>query len=525
MVNNDLLVYVKQQRNAGVEQEEIKKILLERGWQETDVNEALTAAEQATDQPYAAPVSFTQTSAVGGGLAQNKKILIPAFITAGALLIGGAAFAAYYFTSSPEKLVGRVLDKINKTTSVKFAADLNVEFPAPAYLDFPATDDAERTGKMKLSFTGGADESDPADPKFQMTGRVFVSGLSQDRFELNLDLAGTGKKVFFKLSNLPKNEYIDTSIVNDRWILMDTAQLQDSLGASSAINPLGPGLFSGQLKPEQREQLIQSVQKNQVIKIKQKLGDEKIEGEPTQHYRLAFDQAGLVAFLADAVKIMGLPETGQAPDLPAEAEKLLNDLNFEAWIGKKDSLPYKLIVSSDLPESLNGATGKFEYTINFHDYNKPVIVDIPENAINFEDLFDELLKNDSGPQDYDITGDPSDRDARRVADVRQIMTALELFFNDNARYPKDLNGMPDPNDGAVTFTTYIKYFPFAPTPADGNCTLEENKYLYKLVNDGEYKLTFCLGASSGGLGSGLHSAGPAGFDANLFQNIAPRPLD
>ena len=27
------------------------------------------------------------------------------------------------------------------------------------------------------------------------------------------------------------------------------------------------------------------------------------------------------------------------------------------------------------------------------------------------------------------------RDAKRVADVKQVQTALELFFNDNGRYP------------------------------------------------------------------------------------------
>src|SRR4051812_30965298 len=27
------------------------------------------------------------------------------------------------------------------------------------------------------------------------------------------------------------------------------------------------------------------------------------------------------------------------------------------------------------------------------------------------------------------------RNARRLADVRQLMTALELFYNDNSRYP------------------------------------------------------------------------------------------
>ena len=35
------------------------------------------------------------------------------------------------------------------------------------------------------------------------------------------------------------------------------------------------------------------------------------------------------------------------------------------------------------------------------------------------------------------------RDAKRVADVKQVQTALELYFNDNNSYPAELNGADD----------------------------------------------------------------------------------
>src|SRR6185436_16095616 len=71
------------------------------------------------------------------------------------------------------------------------------------------------------------------------------------------------------------------------------------------------------------------------------------------------------------------------------------------------------------------------------------------------------------------------RDARRLADVRQVMTALELYFNDNGGYPPEVAGCsaatchPDPAAGTSpdVFSSYLVTYPIYPLPAnDGGCT-------------------------------------------------------
>lgn len=94
----------------------------------------------------------------------------------------------------------------------------------------------------------------------------------------------------------------------------------------------------------------------------------------------------------------------------------------------------------------------------------------------------------------------SSSDAKRVADIRQIASALELYFNDNNEYPDSNNGKP------VGLDSYIGTLPTAP-PADGNCSDDLNEYDYtaKTDNSGSntnYSLTFCLGSSVGGLEAG-----------------------
>jgi len=104
------------------------------------------------------------------------------------------------------------------------------------------------------------------------------------------------------------------------------------------------------------------------------------------------------------------------------------------------------------------------------------------------------------------------RDAMRVADIRQIQVALELFYNDNKRYPKAENSQPAASDGKPTFSYYVASIPQAPEPADGSCSSDQNKFVYTQVNNGtDYSLGFCLGQAVGSYTAGPHTASASGI--------------
>lgn len=114
------------------------------------------------------------------------------------------------------------------------------------------------------------------------------------------------------------------------------------------------------------------------------------------------------------------------------------------------------------------------------------------------------------------------RDAKRIADVRQMMTALELFYNDNNGYPTATNNAPTPGNGTIPFSTYLSNNPTSPTPADNPaggpiaCTdtvgSATNIYNYSQQSSGaSYNILFCLGGTTGGLTAGIHTASPAGI--------------
>jgi len=102
------------------------------------------------------------------------------------------------------------------------------------------------------------------------------------------------------------------------------------------------------------------------------------------------------------------------------------------------------------------------------------------------------------------------RDTKRVADIRQISTALEMFYNDAGRYPKDGEWA----SGSLSYNgqTYLTTIPTAPSPADGSCDDTNNPFTYAQTEAGaSYTLSFCLGSNTGNLAPGIIQNNPGGM--------------
>jgi len=103
------------------------------------------------------------------------------------------------------------------------------------------------------------------------------------------------------------------------------------------------------------------------------------------------------------------------------------------------------------------------------------------------------------------------RDAKRVADMRQVMSALELYYNDAGAYPVSAGVVPG---SAISYsgTTYMALVPTNPSPNnDGTCPATTN-YAYSSINSAaSYIITYCLGGTIGDLAAGTHRASPNGL--------------
>ena len=100
------------------------------------------------------------------------------------------------------------------------------------------------------------------------------------------------------------------------------------------------------------------------------------------------------------------------------------------------------------------------------------------------------------------------RDAKRVSDIKQVQTALEMYFNDWNAYPETgaLNfASTTPNnilkspDGTVT---YMQQVPAAQAPGT---------YVYTATTTTSYGIVYTLENATGGLTPGVHTATPGGI--------------
>jgi type II secretory pathway pseudopilin PulG len=114
------------------------------------------------------------------------------------------------------------------------------------------------------------------------------------------------------------------------------------------------------------------------------------------------------------------------------------------------------------------------------------------------------------------------RDSKRISDVKQIQTALELFYADHGCYPKhgtddvpfavgqSKHGMSLTSNGFSErgviqndSTIYMGIVPSNPEPGGA-------PYLY-IGNGSDYKLTFAMEGPMGNLSGGAHTATPNGI--------------
>lgn len=112
------------------------------------------------------------------------------------------------------------------------------------------------------------------------------------------------------------------------------------------------------------------------------------------------------------------------------------------------------------------------------------------------------------------------RDARRLADIKAIQTALENFFDSCVLgYPNNPSGLsltvssPAWGDGAANcggntalMSTFLPQTPVNVSPANGT-----PDYAYRSINGrANYQITFGLEMPSGSLSAGTHTASGGG---------------
>jgi type II secretion system protein G len=112
------------------------------------------------------------------------------------------------------------------------------------------------------------------------------------------------------------------------------------------------------------------------------------------------------------------------------------------------------------------------------------------------------------------------RDAKRVADIKQMQAALELYFADNLSYPTSWTVGQALVSGGKTLMTA---FPTNPRPRnDGDCNDTDYGYLGATS---QYAINFCLGGNAGNLDAGDHYLVQSGWGNGIKVAFVDAPVE
>jgi hypothetical protein len=514
MTDQELQKYVQDQLAQGIDPAVLRMALEGEGLSADQINQALAGKIHSpaiqVPKPQGAPapaptVAPTTPVAAAGmpiaaapvkkGFFAHKAIIISVLVILA--LAAGGAYAYTTLMLTPEKISQKMLTNLAEINSV----DYDVQIKGTITESYGG-DSTTHSGEVK--FRGTSDLRDVNDPK----ASLIFDFISED-FGIGFEARILSRIAFFKLTEFPDFDGSDKA--KNQWVKVDIDDVQDQYGSEAEI-------LSERLSAEQIQKINDAYIKYPLVKLGERIGTETLDNTSTYHYKFTTDKTNALNFLKEMFKIVygeaEAQEYSQEMDERfTEFFKMVDMPEGDVWVAKKDYLPRKLVftvninVPGDYPSS-----AKFDFVLQFSNFNNPTQIEAPSNSKDFKEFYEELTG--------EAYVDPvvKSEDSRRVADTRQLQTALELYYNDNGGYPPAKNGQPDPNvtlikGNSISFKDYISIYPTYP-PHSGNApACDDNKtYVYARPNPNDYSLTFCLESTTGGYTAGDHVASPAGIN-------------
>ena len=385
---------------------------------------------------------------------KNSRLRFIGLIVLVFVLVAAAAGAYWFYYQAPDKVMQRMGKKLAQVKTVDYEGDLQYEMREKNTESTPLLGMGGLAGQsltIDFSVKGATDWTDPSQVKSKM--KVSVAGsVMHVGGNLSADVISIGKMVYFKTGKLPEFMGSSASQIENKWISWNVEEIQKQLqsGMSGLAGDDDSAKTSKDLTPQNIEQIKNLAVQNKIIGNIKKLPAEKIGGINCFHYQLVIDKSALANFIVGAAKVFN-GDTFTASDYDDMRTSMAQTgiTNPEIWIGKSDNLPYKLklaLTSNDKTSSYV-STIKFIYTAN--KYNAPTDISAPAESTPVEDI----MKSIEGSSGYGDSRSKA-RDARRQSDMRQLVSAQEMYYGysdkylTSAAYPAAIGTFlnPTPND-------------------------------------------------------------------------------
>ncbi|MFA5854288.1 MAG: thrombospondin type 3 repeat-containing protein [Patescibacteria group bacterium] len=510
--------YVRQRLSTGESIDAIHEDLKRTGWDES----AIQAALGTPAVPTAASGSITSAPS-------PKRWGLLVGVVIGVLAVVGGASATYllYFKANPDKIVGEALSAMIDLNAVEYAASLKIEATSSATSSgamtilpiLGASDDSKKPMKLLLTLEGAYDRLDRAQTKSKMNVKIASTEVMNGSPIVGLSVLQLPEATYLSLTDAPSNMFIDLSPIVGTWIKIDPKSLVKQFASNTAT----PETTKKQVTAEQTEALKLAFAQTRPIRVTETLKAEEVDGVSSLHYRLAIEKDALKEFVIKTQEIMD----GEASlayekfnDDYERFSKQLNITSLEMWIGKESGLPTRFSLQATAKESEDvPAEGTLAFDLKLKNFNQTPTIEAPKESKTFEEIFGELM---GGAMESSSDNDTRSTATKRIDNIHQIQTALELGYSEANAYPiaaqpiivggKSASVLCLSNRKAAWVATsascngtvYLGNVPSEPSPASAS-------YLYRSKDGMTYTLQFSLAEGAGQLTEGPQCASQDGI--------------
>lgn len=336
-----------------------------------------------------------------------------------------------------------------------------------------------------------------------------------------------GDNVFVKVAQLPPpfSMMIDSSVL-EKWWNINLKELEEEQKKTDSIFggniPDGVSVYYDEEKTEEmQKELEEMMTKYKIFKVGDVFTEEEIDGHMCYHYKIELNKSIIRAAFVELYDFIeeefdeNLTGEEEADVMDEEAREkikeylgqlvnIISESDIDVWIDKDEyylrkskfyfALNLKDLEMDEVSEEIKDAIEvEIEGEVTYSDINQEVEVEAPIEYESFMTYITDLL---GGAQ-------ANARDAKRVSDVKQIQTALELFYNDNAKYADNLEQLVGQG--------YFGTLPENPKEKDGECEIDF-EYSYTVESDNEnYSLNYCISEAMGGIPAGHNTANNSGI--------------
>lgn len=402
MANQQLFDYIRQSLASGATKEDIRSALINVGWPQEEVDEALGSISLgAGSLPF-------QVNPEQEIKKEKKYVTIKIIVILFIIVSAFSASAAYYYlVQRPKSVLQQMPGRISDVKLFQYQINGNSEI---TFISGPIRDMYGGLGRpieSTINIGGSVDFSDT--DKINGLLKILLDIKNPNMFDWKFGIESRFipdvfylKLSEFDISSHVKNEDFDYDMINyfalplkDKWIKFDVKSVEKQAPIDIKI----PSTDTATIKDKyQKIKEKYEAYSNQDLIIIKSVKSDVIDDKNVYHYQVELNPSA-VGWLVQAI---GEVSMDKDYDEMSQSEKDLLNKNIREWqeivssinnvdlyIGKDDFYPYRLKISSTLKEyKINDDIfdSESDLEINISHINQPIVVEEPQSFKSFEEV-------------------------------------------------------------------------------------------------------------------------------------------